>query len=191
MARWQASDRALKVALNISLHNLQDPDFTDHIKALLTQKNVAARWLELELTESALTIHPDRVLRRLQALRAAGIALALDDFGAGFSSLSYVSQFPFSTIKIDRSFVGALLRSPRDRHVAESTIALGRKLGLRIVAEGLEDDVTASALMALDCDVGQGHLFARPLMGPAFEHWRHTHESKLLAAQRQAAGHHR
>jgi len=87
--------------------------------------------------------------------------------------------------------VSALLRSPRDRHVAESTIALGRKLGLRTVAEGVEDDSTAAALMALDCDVGQGYLFAKPLMGQAFDHWRHTHQSKLLAARRQAAGQHR
>lgn len=191
MARWQARDQALKVAVNISANNLQDPDFTDHIKTLLVQKKVAAQWLELEVTESALAVNPDLVLRRLQELRAAGMALALDDFGTGFSSLSYVSQFPFTSIKIDRSFVSALLRSPRDRHVAESTIALGRKLGLRTVAEGVEDDATAAALMALDCDVGQGYLFAKPLMAPAFEHWRHAHQSKLLAARHQAAGQHR
>lgn len=191
MARWQTLGQPLKVAVNISANNLQDPDFTDHIKGLLAQKNVPAQWLELEVTESALAVNPDLVLRRLQELRAAGMPLALDDFGTGFSSLSYVSQFPFTSIKIDRSFVSALLRSPRDRHVAESTIALGRKLGLRTVAEGVEDDSTAAALMALDCDVGQGYLFAKPLMGQAFEHWRHTHQSKLLAARRHAAGQHR
>jgi diguanylate cyclase (GGDEF)-like protein/PAS domain S-box-containing protein len=191
MARWQALGQPLKVAVNISANNLQDPDFTDHIKGLLAQKNVPAQWLELEVTESALAVNPDLVLRRLQELRAAGMALALDDFGTGFSSLSYVSQFPFTSIKIDRSFVSALLRSPRDRHVAESTIALGRKLGLRTVAEGVEDDCTAAALMALDCDVGQGYLFAKPLMGQAFEHWRHAHQRKLQAARQQAAGQHR
>lgn len=191
MAQWQARDQALKVAVNISANNLQDPDFTDHIKTLLVQKKVAAQWLELEVTESALAVNPDLVLRRLQELRAAGMALALDDFGTGFSSLSYVSQFPFTSIKIDRSFVSALLRSPRDRHVAESTIALGRKLGLRTVAEGVEDEATAAALMALDCDVVQGYLFAKPLMAPAFEHWRHAHQRKLLAARHQAAGQHR
>ncbi|RUP24830.1 MAG: phosphodiesterase [Curvibacter sp.] len=191
MALWQAQGQPLKAAVNISANNLQDPDFTDHIKGLLAQKNVPAQWLELEVTESALAVNPDLVLRRLQELRAAGLALALDDFGTGFSSLSYVSQFPFTSIKIDRSFVSALLRSPRDRHVAESTIALGRKLGLRTVAEGVEDDSTAAALMALDCDVGQGYLFAKPLMGQAFEQWRLTHQSKLLAARRQAAGQHR
>lgn len=191
MAQWQAQDQTLKVAVNISANNLQDPDFTDHIKTLLVQKKVAAQWLELEVTESALAVNPDLVLRRLQELRAAGMALALDDFGTGFSSLSYVSQFPFTSIKIDRSFVSALLRSPRDRHVAESTIALGRKLGLRTVAEGVEDEATAAALMALDCDVVQGYLFAKPLMAPAFEHWRHAHQSKLQAARHQAAGQHR
>ena len=87
--------------------------------------------------------------------------------------------------------MSALLRSPRDRHVAESTIALGRKLGLRTVAEGVEDEATAAALMALDCDVVQGYLFAKPLMAPAFEHWRHAHQGKLQAARQQAAGQHR
>lgn len=191
MARWQAQGQPLKAAVNISANNLQDPDFTDHIKGLLAQKNVPAQWLELEVTESALAVNPDLVLRRLQELRAAGMPLALDDFGTGFSSLSYVSQFPFTSIKIDRSFVSALLRSPRDRHVAESTIALGRKLGLRTVAEGVEDEATAAALMALDCDVVQGYLFAKPLMAPAFEHWRHAHQGKLQAARQQAAGQHR
>ncbi|MDD0813995.1 EAL domain-containing protein [Curvibacter sp. HBC28] len=188
MAQWQAQGQSLKVAVNISANNLQDPDFTDHVKDLLRRKNVPAELLELEVTESALAANPEIVLRRLQDLRAAGLSLALDDFGTGFSSLSYVSQFPFTTIKIDRSFVSALLRSPRDRHVAESTIALGRKLGLRTVAEGVEDDATASALMALECDIGQGYLFARPLMGQAFEHWRSTHEAKLEAARKQASG---
>ncbi|MDD0839507.1 EAL domain-containing protein [Curvibacter sp. HBC61] len=188
MALWQAQGQPLKVAVNISANNLQDPDFTDHVKDLLHRKNVPAELLELEVTESALAANPEIVLRRLQDLRAAGLSLALDDFGTGFSSLSYVSQFPFTSIKIDRSFVSALLRSPRDRHVAESTIALGRKLGLRTVAEGVEDDATASALMALECDIGQGYLFARPLMGQAFEHWRSAHEAKLVAARKQASG---
>lgn len=187
MALWLAAGQPLKVAVNISANNLQDPDFIDHVKDLLQRKQVPAQLLELEVTETALAANPEVVLRRLQDLRATGVSLALDDFGTGYSSLSYVSQFPFTTIKIDRGFVSALLRSPRDRHVAESTIALGRKLGLRTVAEGVEDDATASALLALECDIGQGYLFARPLMGQAFDYWRSLHETKLAEARRQAS----
>ncbi len=112
--------------------------------------------------------------------------LTLDDFGIGFSSLSYVKQFPFNCIKIDRSFVAAMLDSPRDRQVAQSTIALGRNLGLTTIAEGVEDEATASALMALECDVGQGHLFAPPMLLDEFNIWWDRYSSKQQAAR--AAG---
>jgi EAL domain-containing protein (putative c-di-GMP-specific phosphodiesterase class I) len=156
------------------------------VKNLLQRKGVRPDLLELEVTEGALARNPEIVLRRLQDLRAAGISLSLDDFGTGFSSLSYVSQFPFTSIKIDRSFVTALLASPRDRQVAESTIDLGRKLGLQTIAEGVEDEATASALLALDCDVAQGYLFAKPMLLPEFEAWRAVHEARQAEARRQA-----
>jgi EAL domain-containing protein (putative c-di-GMP-specific phosphodiesterase class I) len=188
MARWQAMGQPLKGGGEHQRQQPAGPRLQRAREGPAAAARVEARWLELELTESALALNPELVLRRLQDLRTAGLTLALDDFGTGFSSLSYVSQFPFTTIKIDRSFVSALLRSPRDRHVAESTVALGRKLGLRTVAEGIEDDATAAALMALECDVGQGYLFARPLLGQAFEHWRRSHQAMLQAAQQQALG---
>lgn len=184
---WQRQGLALPVAVNISTNNLQDPDFTEFVKSLLQRKGVPAELLELEITEGALARNPEIVLRRLQDLRAAGVRLALDDFGTGFSSLSYVSQFPFTSIKIDRSFVAALLSSPRDRQVAESTIDLGRKLGLHTIAEGVEDEATASALLALECDVGQGYLFAKPMLPAEFEIWRQSHENAVEAARRQAS----
>lgn len=184
---WQRQGLALPVAVNISTNNLQDPDFTEFVKSLLQRKGVPAELLELEITEGALARNPEIVLRRLQDLRAAGVRLALDDFGTGFSSLSYVSQFPFTSIKIDRSFVAALLSSPRDRQVAESTIDLGRKLGLHTIAEGVEDEATASALLALECDVGQGFLFAKPMLPAEFEIWRQSHENAVEAARRQAS----
>jgi diguanylate cyclase (GGDEF)-like protein/PAS domain S-box-containing protein len=183
---WQQAGQPLKVAVNISTNNLQDPDFTDYVKNLLQRKGVRPELLELEVTEGALARNPEIMLRRLQDLRTAGISLSLDDFGTGFSSLSYVSQFPFTSIKIDRSFVAALLASPRDRQVAESTIDLGRKLGLQTIAEGVEDEATAAALLALECEVGQGYLFAKPMLLPEFQEWFAAHEAKLVDAQRQA-----
>ncbi|HSV51630.1 MAG TPA: EAL domain-containing protein, partial [Burkholderiaceae bacterium] len=183
---WQKQGRPLKVAVNISTNNLQDPDFTEYVKDLLQRKGVPAELLELEITEGALARNPEIVLRRLQDLRATGLGLSLDDFGTGFSSLSYVSQFPFTSIKIDKSFVSALLSSPRDRQVAESTISLGRKLDLQTIAEGVEDDATASALLALECDIAQGYLFAKPMLATEFEAWRAEHEAMLAEARREA-----
>jgi diguanylate cyclase (GGDEF)-like protein/PAS domain S-box-containing protein len=180
---WQAQGRNLTIAVNISANNLQDPDFSEYVKDLLSRKGVNPRLLELEVTEGALVRNPEIALRRLNDLRAAGINLSLDDFGMGFSSLAYVRQFPFSSIKIDRSFVTSMLDSPKDRQVAQSTIALGRNLGLITIAEGVESEPTASALMALECDIGQGHLFAEPMLIDEFEAWWKNYSDKLQAAR--------
>ena len=185
--RWCQQGRPTRIAVNISANNLQDPDFVDYVKDLLGRRKVAPELLELELTEGALARNPEIVLRRLQDLRSAGLGLALDDFGTGYSSLSYVSQFPFSALKIDRSFVQALLSGVRERQVAESTVTLGRKLELQTVAEGVEDDATAAALLALECDIGQGYLFARPMLLAEVEAWRAAHEARQTAALQQAA----
>ncbi len=179
---WAAAGRPLALAVNISTNNLRDPDFIGHVKALLARRAIAPQLLELEITEGALAHNPEIVLRRLQELRDLGVGLSLDDFGTGYSSLSYVSQFPFTSIKIDRAFVSALLGSPRERQVTKSTISLGRELGLHTIAEGVEDDETAAALLALDCDIGQGYLFGRPMPVREFDVWRAQHDARIAQA---------
>ncbi len=183
---WAKAGRPLTVAVNISANNLRDPDFTGHVKALLARRPIAPELLELEVTEGALAHNPEIVLRRLQELRDAGLGLSLDDFGTGFSSLAYVRQFPFTSIKIDRSFVDAMLSSPRDRQVTKSTITLGRELGLKTIAEGVENDETAAELLALECDIGQGYLFGRPMPAADFDRWRTTYAAKQARASSMA-----
>ncbi len=183
---WAAAGQPVTLAVNISTNNLRDPDFIGHVKALLARRATPPHLLDLEITEGALAHNPEIVLRRLQELRDIGVGLALDDFGTGFSSLSYVSQFPFTAIKIDRAFVSALLGSPRERQVTKSTISLGRELGLRTIAEGVEDDETAAALLALDCDIGQGYLFGRPMPVQDFDAWRTAYGAKIAQASHLA-----
>ncbi|WP_326534339.1 putative bifunctional diguanylate cyclase/phosphodiesterase [Pseudorhodoferax sp.] len=185
---WASAGRPVAVAVNVSANNLRDPDFTGHVKALLARRAIAPELLELEVTEGALAHNPEIVLRRLQELRDFGLGLSLDDFGTGFSSLAYVRQFPFTSIKIDRSFVDAMLSSPRDRQVTKSTITLGRELGLRTIAEGVENDQTAAELLALECDIGQGYLFGRPMPVAEFDQWCLDHAGKQAHASHLARG---
>lgn len=185
--RWHEAGKPITLAVNISTNNLQDPDFNPYVIDLLQRRGVMPELLDLEVTEGALANNPEIVLRRLHELRSMGIGLSLDDFGTGFSSLSYVSQFPFTSIKIDRSFVSALLLSPRDRQVALSTISLGRNLHLKTIAEGVEDEATTAALLALDCDIGQGYLFGRPMAIADFDNWRLAHEVSLETAAAHTA----
>lgn len=168
---WQRAGRSIAVAVNISANNLQDPDFNAYVVDLLRRKDVAPALLDLEVTEGALVHNPEIVLRRLDELRQVGMGLSIDDFGTGFSSLSYVSQFPFTSLKIDRSFVASLLSSEKDREVALVAISLGKKLQLRTIAEGVEDEATARELRQLDCDIGQGYLYGKPMPIAEFNAW--------------------
>jgi EAL domain-containing protein (putative c-di-GMP-specific phosphodiesterase class I) len=146
---------------------------------LLRRKEVDPALLDLEVTEGALAINPEIVLRRLEELRDMGVGLALDDFGTGFSSLSYVSQFPFTSIKIDRSFVSSLISSAKDRQVALVAISLGQNLHLKTIAEGVEDEATVQELLELECDIGQGYLFGRAMPLDEFNQWM---ASKAMSA---------
>jgi diguanylate cyclase (GGDEF)-like protein/PAS domain S-box-containing protein len=176
---WQRAGNPVKVAINISTNNLQDPDFNGHVIDLLRRKEVDPALLDLEVTEGALAINPEIVLRRLEELRDMGVGLALDDFGTGFSSLSYVSQFPFTSIKIDRSFVSSLISSAKDRQVALVAISLGQNLHLKTIAEGVEDEATVQELLELECDIGQGYLFGRAMPLDEFNQWM---ASKAMSA---------
>ncbi|MGA8005201.1 MAG: EAL domain-containing protein, partial [Burkholderiales bacterium] len=119
--------------------------------------------LELEITESALMSNDADVVAALDALRAAGMGIALDDFGTGYSSLSYLKRFPITAVKIDQSFVRGVTSDPNDAAIALSVIGIGRSLGLRVTAEGVETEGQLEFLRANRCDEIQGFHFARPM----------------------------
>ena len=164
-AEWSAHGRAMPVAVNVSTRSLLDPGFADRVLAALSAHRLPAMLLGLEITETTIMEDPDRAHAVLTRLADQGVRLSIDDFGTGYSSLAYLKNLPVHELKIDRSFVAGMVGNPRDRVIVDSTVALGRRLGLDVVAEGVEDEATRAALEDLGCELAQGYLFSRP--GPA------------------------
>jgi diguanylate cyclase (GGDEF)-like protein len=157
---WQ-EDGPLTIAVNVSARQLADDSFVAEVAGILDETGLPATTLVLELTETILMLDVDRVVPRLEALRALGVRLAIDDFGTGYSSLSYLRHFPVDIIKIDRSFVAELPAG--ETSLAATILRLGQSLDLEVIAEGIEEEVQAQALGDLDCVLGQGYLYARPM----------------------------
>ena len=169
--RWMDRGRPLPIAVNLSVRNLHDEGFAELIAALLDAHGVPARLLELEVTESAIMTDPARARQTLEKLSALGIRLSLDDFGAGYTSLSQLKALPVNDIKIDRSFVTRMAGDHRDSLIVQSVISLGHNLGLTLVAEGVESREVLTALAGFGCDVDQGNLFSEPMPAKAFDTW--------------------
>ena len=156
-------DRHLCISVNVSARQLSDSEFPAYVRKVISETGVPADRLTLEVTESVLLENTQHALLTLEDLSAMGIRLALDDFGTGYSSLSYLTQLPFTVLKMDRSFIRNLRRSERDTFVAEAMIALGQKLRVQVLAEGIETVEQLRYLRSLGCDLGQGFLFSIPL----------------------------
>jgi EAL domain-containing protein (putative c-di-GMP-specific phosphodiesterase class I) len=137
--------------------------------------------LELELTESMVMDDAERNLRQMHALRSLGVSLAIDDFGTGYSSLAYLNRFPIDKLKIDRSFVHAMLEDTTALAITKVIIGLGHTLGLKVVAEGVEQDEEARALRAAQCDELQGFYFARPVPADELMAWVAQSERAVVA----------
>jgi diguanylate cyclase (GGDEF)-like protein len=164
---WLDCGTPTQVAVNVSTRTLLDPGFAERVLAALSTRRVPADLLMIEITETTIMEDPERARTVLTALADAGVALSIDDFGTGYSSLAYLKSLPVHELKIDRSFVAAMTRSAADRVIVESTVALGRRLGLDVVAEGVEDDETRAALDEIGCPLAQGFHFARPVPAEA------------------------
>jgi diguanylate cyclase (GGDEF)-like protein len=162
-AAWRAQGLKLAVAVNLSARSILDPGLPEQISAALLEAGVPASSLVLEITESAVMDDPDRAVTILERIAAIGVILSLDDFGTGYSSLAYLQRLPVSEVKIDRSFVAGLAAGNDTSLVlVRSIINLGASLGLRVVAEGVEDAPTLELLHKLGCDYAQGYHIARP-----------------------------
>jgi EAL domain-containing protein (putative c-di-GMP-specific phosphodiesterase class I) len=150
---------------------LIDQGFVAETRGILKQHEVPGAGISFEITESAMATDPQRALETIERLHALGIGFSVDDFGIGFSSLSYLKQLPLEALKIDRSFVGGMLGNVRDASIVRSTINLAHDLGLRVVAEGVETADALAMLRRLGCDEAQGHLVARPDRGAGIADW--------------------
>jgi EAL domain-containing protein (putative c-di-GMP-specific phosphodiesterase class I) len=160
---WRQRGHVVSVAVNVSAHDLTDADFPMFVTSVLRDYSLPGNALELELTEGALVYDLPRVRRTLEALAAAGITIAIDDYGTGFSSLAQIRDLPVHVLKIDRSFVMSLHGSDDNEHIVRSTIDLGHALELEVVAEGVEDEAAAAKLTQWGCDHLQGYLFSKPV----------------------------
>jgi EAL domain-containing protein (putative c-di-GMP-specific phosphodiesterase class I) len=160
---WRLGGHELSVAVNVSARRLLDLEFADQVASLLTAWEVPARLLVVEITESTIMVDPGRALEVLCRLSALGVQLSIDDFGTGYSSMAYLKSLPVQALKVDRSFVSQMTSNVSDAVIVRSTVDLGRNLGLRVVAEGVEDSETLQALDALGCDAVQGYYVSRPV----------------------------
>lgn len=180
-AAWRDNGLEIDVAVNISARLLLYPDLAELVKTALARSGLPAERLVLEVTESALMVDPDRAQTTLRALKEMGVRLAIDDYGTGYSSLAYLTDLNADELKIDKRFVQRAADNPNDRTIVGSTIQLAHSLGLKVVAEGIEDERCHRLLRRLGCDTGQGFYFAKPLSDVEIVEWAHNCASERAA----------
>jgi diguanylate cyclase (GGDEF)-like protein len=183
---WQLEGLDLCVSVNLSARSLLDVHLPDTVGDLLRRWEVSPSRLELEITESTILADPIRAMHVLSRLSEMGVRLAIDDFGTGYSSLAYLKRLPVDEIKIDKSFVLGMGEDENDAVIVRSTIDLGRNLGLRVVAEGVETHAAWRRLLSLGCDVAQGCYLSHPVPAAEFAAWLHATRVSARARLRSA-----
>jgi diguanylate cyclase (GGDEF)-like protein len=186
-AEWRKGGREMSVAVNLSVRNLLDRDLPNQIERLLSAYSLPPEALQLEITESMIMSDPDRALATVTRLSDLGVRMSVDDFGTGYSSLANLRRLPIDELKIDRSFVSPMLQDESDLIIVRSTINLGHDLGLRIIAEGVEDAQTLDRLALLGCDLAQGFHVSRPMAADVFTDWLKDTEPDLSKWARNGA----
>jgi len=170
-ATWRQANLPVQAAVNLSIRNLLDPELPRIVGQALDRAGIPPESLAFEITESMLMLEPNRVLRTLAELRDLGVQLAIDDFGVGYSSLAYLQRLPAYAVKIDRSFVSRMTRDRGSSEIVKLITNLGHALGMKVVAEGIEDQATYDACAAVGCDSAQGFFVARPMVATAIPAW--------------------
>jgi EAL domain-containing protein (putative c-di-GMP-specific phosphodiesterase class I) len=183
IARWARRGLRIGIAVNLSVRNLLAADFPQTVADALDRHGVPPELLTLEITESSVMAQPEHSLPVLRDLHAMGIQLSVDDFGTGYSSLAYLRRLPIDAIKIARSFVQGMVTDLGDLAIVRAIIDLGHSLGLRVIAEGVEEEAGRDALRSMRCDGVQGFLLSRPLPLDRFEAWL---ASRTVPAERSA-----
>jgi len=187
IAEWRERELdTVVVAVNVSAVQISQVGFAKSVEACLARHSVPTHCLELELTESILVDSDSEEHRQMQMLRAMGICISIDDFGTGFSSLSYLNRLQVDAVKLDRSFVQTIDTDDAAQHVVRAMIAVARQLGLEVIAEGVETEAQRAQLVAAGCPVMQGYLFARP--GPPETIEPLLHVGNSAARERESSG---
>ena len=159
----------LTIAVNVSAQQFREPDFVAKVLNAIRRTGANPNRLKLELTESVLVDNVQDIIEKMHALKARGVVFSLDDFGIGYSSLSYLKRLPLDQLKIDQSFVRDVLVDPNDAAIARTIVALAQSLGLGVIAEGVETEEQRDFLADAGCHAYQGFYFCRPLPIEGFE----------------------
>jgi diguanylate cyclase (GGDEF)-like protein/PAS domain S-box-containing protein len=170
-AAWRQANLPVQAAVNLSIRNLLDPELPRIVGQALQRAGIPAECLGFEITETMLMAEPNRVLLTLAELRDLGVQLAIDDFGVGYSSLAYLQRLPAYAVKIDRSFVSRMTHDRGSAEIVKLITNLGHALGMKVVAEGIEDQATYDACAAAGCDSAQGYFVGRPMVATAIPAW--------------------
>lgn len=179
---WQAEGMpAVRIAVNVSPVQFRSAEFRDRLLAAMRDSTIDPGMLELEVTESTVMSHAEESTRTLLWLKAMGLKIALDDFGTGYSSLSQLAQLPIDKLKVDRAFVTHIDSDARSLAIAETVLTLGQKLGVEVVAEGIETPSAMSLLRERGCGLGQGYLIGAPMRAQQLKEWQRTREAMLGA----------
>ena len=171
IAAWQEHGYEVAVSINLSARNLHDHQVLETLQALCLEHGVEPSLLTIEVTEGSIMTDPQRARETLARLSELGVSVAVDDFGTGYSSLAYLQRLPVTHLKIERSFVQRMATDTSDAAIVRSTIGLGQDLGLKVVAEGVEDEASLDMLGGLGCDAAQGFHIARPMPAAAVLSW--------------------
>ena len=180
--QWHQLGHKLKVAVNLSTHNLHDPQLTQHIQQVCEECHVPSDYLVLEITESAVMSDPISAMKVLGELSDMDINLSIDDFGTGYSSLAYLKQLPMDEIKIDKSFVMDMISDKDDYIIVRSTIDLAHNMGRKVIAEGVESPEIWDALEKMGCDMAQGNYISMPQPADDFAEWLQESQWNLKRA---------
>jgi EAL domain-containing protein (putative c-di-GMP-specific phosphodiesterase class I) len=165
---WEVAGRPVRVGVNLSPSQVLSGTLSTSVRTALALTRLSPRWLELEVTEDIILADAEKALAMFREIQDLGVRLVFDDFGTGYASLSYLKQFPLDGLKIDRSFVSELQSDSGNAAIVSSTIELSKKLGLDVIAEGIEDLATAELLRAMGCHEGQGYYYGRPVPADEF-----------------------
>jgi EAL domain-containing protein (putative c-di-GMP-specific phosphodiesterase class I) len=190
---WSRAGYPMRISVNLSARSLVQPNLVDDVAALIRRHAIPVGGLCLEVTESSIMADRRRTSATLDALRALGVTIAVDDFGTGHSSLAYVKHLPVGEIKIDRAFITSLTTDRSDQAIVRTILELARNLDIPVVAEGVEDIATSEMLRDMGCPAAQGYFFAKPMANADLMAWLQTREVRTrgvvvpIAPTRQAS----
>ena len=185
VVQWHRLNMPLRLSVNLSVQQLQHDSWLSVVEEALRSSGLAARHLDLEITESVIITHPEKAVATLMKLKQMGVSITVDDFGTGYSSLSYLARLPIQGVKIDQRFVHGLDRNRNDEAITQAIIALSHSLGLRCIAEGVETAAQFNFLRSHGCEEAQGFLISKPLGEEDLRAWWRVQEALHLRSDRQ------